>query len=194
LKLGTAAAARINNLSKRLDYLDGDTGNGNGNGYAAADDHDYYLDRGMEPPRFAYCRQVRIERCTDERRKRSLECVNDSITHDELDYYLKARLRVPPEQRYQRIRKEPWFHDGSWYMRDQSKGYDGHGCNQFTGCVPECRYYPEYGRIEDEEVIVDHNKWVESYRQGNAIVEPSTLLEQQQHHGYNDDESNQPQK
>jgi hypothetical protein len=35
---------------------------------------------------------------------------------------------------------------------------------------------PEYGRIEDEEVIADHNKWVESYRQRNAIVEPSTLL------------------
>jgi hypothetical protein len=72
-------------------------------------------------------------------------------------------------------------------MRDQSKGYDGHRCNNGQ-CVPECRYYPEYGRIEDEEVIAAHNKWVESYRQRNAIVEPSTLLEQQ----HDDDESDQP--
>jgi hypothetical protein len=32
-----------------------------------------------------------------------------------------------------------------------NNGYDGYGCNQFTGCIPECRYYPEEGRIEDEE-------------------------------------------
>jgi hypothetical protein len=56
----------------------------------------------------------------------------------------------------------------------------GHWSNQKQEeggiCVPECRYYPKYGRIEDEEVIADHNKWVESYRQRNAIVEPPTLL------------------
>jgi hypothetical protein len=46
--------------------------------------------------------------------------------------------------------------------------HDGKGCNQFTGCIPECGYYPEYGRIEDSEVIEEHNKYVESYRQRNA--------------------------
>jgi hypothetical protein len=33
---------------------------------------------------------------------------------------------------------------GHWSIKRQ----EGIGC-----CVPECRYYPEYGRIEDEEVI-----------------------------------------
>ena len=64
-------------------------------------DDEYYLDTNSEPPRFAYYRHVRVEQCTDEYRKKSLECVHDSITQDELDYYLKAKLRVPPEQRYQ---------------------------------------------------------------------------------------------
>ena len=32
-------------------------------------------------------------------------------------------------------------------------GYDGYVRNQFTGCIPECGYYPEEGRIEDEEVL-----------------------------------------
>ena len=34
------------------------------------------------------------------------------------------------------------------------------------------RFYAEYGRIEDQEVIEEHNKLVESLRQKNAIVEP----------------------
>ena len=72
--------------------------------------------------------------------------------------------------------KQSWFfHELSWYWRGlDATGYDGQGCNQFTGCVQECRFYPEYGRIEDEEVIEKHNKVVESYRQKNAIVEPPT--------------------
>jgi hypothetical protein len=49
--------------------------------------------------------------------------------------------------------------------------------NQFTDCVQECRFYPQYVRIEDEELIEEHNKVVESYRQKNAIVEPSTESE-----------------
>ena len=53
-------------------------------------------------------------------------------------------------------------------------GYDGQGCNQFTGCIPECRFYPEYGRIEDEQVIEEHNKLVGSYRQKNSIIYPPT--------------------
>jgi hypothetical protein len=172
----------VNNLSQRVAGLDQDNGSDNDSSYnnKSDSDHDYYLDRGMEPPRFAQYRLARTRHKIGD--TKTYQDVWDSITQDELDYYLKLRLSEPAEQRYQRIRKEPWFHDGSWYMRDQSKGYDGHGCNQFTGCIQECRYYPEYGRIEDEEVIEDHNKWVESYRQRNAIVEPSTLLEQQQQH------------
>ncbi|HEY7083077.1 MAG TPA: hypothetical protein VH500_25570 [Nitrososphaeraceae archaeon] len=38
--------------------------------------------------------------------------------------------------------------------------YDGKGCNGFTGCIPECRYYPDKGRIEDEE----------GYRKRNALI------------------------
>ena len=55
--------------------------------------------------------------------------------------------------------------------------YDGQGCNQFTGCVQECRFYADQGRMEDEEVIAKHNKWVEYLRQENAIVEPPSESE-----------------
>jgi hypothetical protein len=44
------------------------------------------------------------------------------------------------------------------------KRYDGEGCNGFTGCIPECRYYPEIGRIEDEEVIREHEEARAKYR------------------------------
>ena len=55
-------------------------------------------------------------------------------------------------------------------------GYDGHGCNNGV-CIPECRYYPHIGRIEDKEVIGSHNEYVERLRHKNAIVEPPSESE-----------------
>ena len=48
--------------------------------------------------------------------------------------------------------------------------YDGEGCNGFTGCVPECRYYPDKGRIEDEEVTQEHREIEDVDRKRNRIV------------------------
>lgn len=136
--------ARINNLCRRLDSLD--TGNGNDNSNSNSDD-EYYLDLGIEPSRFAYYRQVMIELCTDEHRKRLFECVNDSVTYDELDYYLKANLMVPPEQIYQ-DKKEPWyFHelsylqqtrDGNGRFVDMVKDY---GCGHWSNKREEGVYF-----------------------------------------------------
>jgi hypothetical protein len=62
----------------------------------------------------------------------------------------KKLLETTPEERYQ-LTKANWMsHESSWYKRDLNR-HDGQGCNQFTGCIPECRFYPEYGMIEDEE-------------------------------------------
>lgn len=58
--------------------------------------------------------------------------------------------KTPEEELYQAFKKEWYFHDSSWYMRN-ANGYDGYGCNQFTGCIPECRYYPGEGRMEEDE-------------------------------------------
>lgn len=80
-------------------------------------------------------------------------------------------LKIPPEQRYQ-DRKINWFFHDSSYCRRGLNAYDGQGCNAFTGCVPECRYYPKYGRIEDEEVIREHKEFEQRYRDSNAIIEP----------------------
>jgi hypothetical protein len=114
----------------------------------------------------------------DESGQKTFEGVNDTTTQDELDYYLKAKLRVSTEQRYHDKKYNWFFHESSWYWRGlDATGYDGQGCNQFTGCVPECRYYSKYGRIEDGEVIEEHNKVVESYQQKNAIVEPPSESE-----------------
>ena len=48
-----------------------------------------------------------------------------------------------------------------------------------SGCTAKCRFYPETGRIEDEEVIEEYNKLVESLRQENKIVEPPSESELQ---------------
>jgi hypothetical protein len=65
-------------------------------------------------------------------------------------------LERSAEERY-RIKKKHWyFHKSSWYMRGVKNGYDGQGCCDGI-CIPECTFYREYGRIEDEEVL----KWYE---------------------------------
>ena len=136
-------------------------------------DDDYYLDRRTEPPRFEDYRAARCKKKIGD--TLTFEDAWDTITQDELDYYLKLALKVPHEERYQ-IEKCEWtLHESSWYKRNNGKGgYDGYGCNDGV-CIPECRYYPKYGRVEDEEVIEWHRKWVESYRQVNAIVDPPPL-------------------
>ena len=146
-------------LFKRLESFS------NGNGSNEYDD-DYYIAIGSEPPRFADYRAARAK-ITDAFGNKTCEDVWDSITQDESDYYLKMNLRVPPEDRYQH-KKEAWyFHESSWYMR-HNNGYDGHGCNNGK-CIPECRYYPKFGRIEDEEVIQRHKEIEEGYRKRNAL-------------------------
>jgi hypothetical protein len=51
--------------------------------------------------------------------------------------------------------------------------------NQFTdpSCIPECRFYPETGRIEDSEVIQKHREREKRYRDNNAIVAPPHPIE-----------------
>lgn len=164
----------IKDISDRLDTI---SSNGNGNGHGAGnngpEDYDYdeyLLDTGREPLRFAYYRHVRVQQCTDEYRKKSFECAHDSFTQDELDFYLKAKLRTPPEERYQDQKQNWFFHDTS-YSKRGLEAYDGKGCNGFTGCVPECTFYANTGVIEDEKVIDEHNRIVESLRQENAIID-----------------------
>ena len=154
----------IKDLSRRLDGFSGNYNNNNNNdndgnydsyGLYKHDDN-YYLDRELTPPRISYYRHVRWEKLDEQRKERIRNGydIDAAITQDELDYYLKSKLRVPPEQRFQDRKKHWYFHESSWYMRGlDATGYDGYGCNQITGCIPECRFYAQYGRIEDEEVL-----------------------------------------
>jgi hypothetical protein len=91
-----------------------------------------------------------------------------------LDWSLRQQLKVPPEDRYRAMKEAWYFHPTSWYMRRKDGGgYDGIGCNG-KACVPECKFYPQTGRIEDSEVIQKHRELEEHYKKNNAIVEPTT--------------------
>jgi hypothetical protein len=77
------------------------------------------------------------------------EDVDDEITDFEIDFYMQRALRPTPEQRYQNIKKRGYY-----------RGHEKRCNNSMDGvCVPKCRFYPEYGRIEDEEVIADYENW-----------------------------------
>lgn len=115
----------------------------------------------------------------------ALEHQYDEITDFELAWELECALGVPPEVRYQR-RKEYWnHHESSWTQRGIN-GYDGQGCNGFTGCVPECRYFAETGTITDDEVIREHEEHNKKERE--------TIAERNRKYGLNDNDSDEIKK
>jgi hypothetical protein len=141
-----------------------------------------------EPYRFHIYRHARAKKKIGD--TYTCEDVYDTITQEELDWQLKQKLKVSPEERYQH-EKEHWYrHELSYF--DQKRDDNGkfvdiikeYGCGRESTkreeggcCVPECRYYLRYGRIEDEEVIQRHKEWEQRYRDKNAIVEPPTVEE-----------------
>jgi hypothetical protein len=165
-KLTKDLFTRINGLS----IANGGNGNGkaNNNGNIIGDDDEYYLATGQENPRMAYYRYYRVNNCTDEYRKLALECVYDWVSQDELDYQLRAKLRVPPEIRYQKKKANWFFHDSSACARGLNQE-DGYGCTGLE-CIKDCRYHDESGRFEDQEVIEEHREIEAEYRTQNKIV------------------------
>ena len=147
-------------LFKKLDNYNISSGNG------IEYDDDYYLEIGSEPPRFADYRAARAK-ITDAFGNKTYEDVWVSITQDESDYCLKMNLMMSPEDRYQLKKKAWYFHESSWCMR-HNNGFDGQGCNNGE-CIQECRYYPKFGRIEDEEAIQRHKEIEERYKKRNAL-------------------------
>jgi hypothetical protein len=115
------------------------------------------------------------------------EDVYDTITQEELDWQLRQRLKVSPEERYQDMKKHWYAHELSYWHQtiyDNGKAVDTikeYGCGRSNQkveggwCVPECRYYPQTGRIEDSEVIQKHREREKRYRDNNAIVKPPPL-------------------
>jgi hypothetical protein len=146
--------------------------NNNNNNNEIIKDEEYYLDIGEEPPRFAYYSHMlnRIPKTEEERMEKLLHYQTGLTTKDELNFHMKKKLRIPAEERYQHNKNNWFFHESSYCYRGLEK-YDGQGCNAFTGCIPECRYYQKYGRIEDEEIIQDFRELEESYRKENKLVD-----------------------
>jgi len=116
----------------------------------------------------------------------ALEHQRDEITDFELACELEAALAVPPEVRYQREKKTWRFHESSWTARGIANGYDGKGCNGFTGCVPECRYFAETGMITDDEIIKEHEE--RNKKERERIAEEKRKL------GLNDNDSDEVKK
>jgi hypothetical protein len=78
-------------------------------------------------------------------------------------------LRLSAEERYQNRKKDWQHHDTSWCKRNVPMG-DENSCN-YMRCVPSCRYYPDKGRIEDDEIIKKHEEyWAEQRRKGEEML------------------------
>jgi hypothetical protein len=64
----------------------------------------------------------------------------------------KNKKILSPEAKYQELKQQWYFHQSSWYNIKKGEGsYDGEGCNQFTGCIPECKFYLEKGKLAENE-------------------------------------------
>jgi hypothetical protein len=121
------------------------------------------IDRETERRREEWFARLRLARCrkTDAWGHTTGEDVYEYTTEEEYNYYLKEALAVSPEQRYQDRKEMIMFHTSHKYMRGINAD-GGFGCgshpNYHGKCIPECRYYPETGRIEDSEIIESFEK------------------------------------
>jgi hypothetical protein len=116
----------------------------------------------------------------------ALSWQRDGITEYELKCELEGAFRVPPEVRYQNKKKRWLWHESSWWMRRFTTippltEYDGQGCNDITGCVPDCRFYEPTGRIEDDELIKQEEE--ENKKEKEMIEAEYRIL------GFNDNDS-----
>jgi hypothetical protein len=77
-------------------------------------------------------------------------------TAEEFEYHLSHMLNdYTPEERYGQMKEAYYFHPSYiemekldyWRDRAKAKYCDGHQC------IPDCPYFEENGRIEDEQVI-----------------------------------------
>jgi LPS sulfotransferase NodH len=173
----------VNDMLKRLESIISTTP-----GYSTGeDDADYEEDEATIQHRFACYRAARAKKTAPalmmDGNGFTYEDVYDTITQEELDYFLKQRLKISPEERYQHAKKRWYMHESSYLhqTRDENTGkavdiIKEYGCGRYEnnprGCVPECRYYNPTGRIEDSEVIQKHRELEKKYRDNNAIVEP----------------------
>jgi hypothetical protein len=119
--------------------------------------------------RFARYRMARAKELDGHGHKTYAD-VYDYITLEELQFFLKQRLRLSPSQRYQQRKQYCLCHSSSWCKRGM-KAYDGWGCNQYTGCILSCRYYPDKGRIEDEEIIAEYEAEIAKRRKEGTLIE-----------------------
>jgi len=94
--------------------------------------------------------------------------VDDEITYEEINFYTKRALRPTPEQRYQK-RKAVRY----------ARGHED-ACNFSGACIPICRFYPEFGRIEDSEVIPYYEDWK---RKRDATTRDEKRATRQRVHG-----------
>jgi hypothetical protein len=68
---------------------------------------------------------------------KTYEDANNFITVEELDFYLKKKLEVPPEIRYQRGKQyyPSYHHETGWLTRRVTSNEKSNWCNEETGCI-----------------------------------------------------------
>lgn len=165
----------LHSLSKRLDYLDNDSGNGNCNSNNGGNNNNiqYWKGKKIIPlsewkkiaDHVEYASHGRDRLQIDEALQYFPDTYDDYLfvfdvpeaylekanqwycdyreLHEHIlisKYGLDTYRKMIEEADYQDMKKQIYFHDSSWYMRG-TNGYDGKGCNDYTGCTPECKYF-----------------------------------------------------
>jgi hypothetical protein len=102
------------------------------------------------------------------------EVIRDTKFKEWVFDFCREIWTTTPESRYQELKKHRYAHDpfgGGWYAHGRT-GPNGEyirsPCEGEKGCVPECRYHREIGRIEDLEVLrgyEDYEGYIEALRQ-----------------------------
>lgn len=130
----SSSKSLIDNISARLERLEAAANLGND---AREDVEEEDPETAELRARYAKYKEEKAEKWKRLGREPTYHESWAELTFPQYLYCVKGQ--GTPEQRYQKMRVTSYLHKG---------------CNP-TGCIPECRYYPNKGRIEDEEAIAE---------------------------------------
>ncbi len=80
-------------------------------------------------------------------------------TTEEFEYYvsLEPNNGLSPEERYQKRKKDMFYHGSVIFKEDGRVGFEGYGCNK-EQCVITCPYYKDMGRVNDNQIIEEFSR------------------------------------
>ena len=139
----------LDDISKRLDNFEQDI--------AKEEEEKFNHEEKEKLERFDLCHTIRMEKYIRQGGNPDFGNLDATEqTAEEFEYHLSHMLNDnSPEERYKQGKEMYYFHPSYIEMEELDYWEDRGKAKYCNGqqCIPDCPYYEENGRIEDEQVI-----------------------------------------